>query len=103
MAIAGAAFVTGNRLPRAWQGSLVFAALKSSHLQRVVLEAPDYRSVVSRQTLFQGRYGRLRAVVMGPDGYLYFTTSNRDGRGSPRKGDDRLLRLGPLPHSSASR
>ena len=97
VAIAGAAFVTGNRLPEAWQGDLVFATLKSSHLQRVELEAPDYRAVASRQTLFQGRFGRLRAVVMGLDGYLYFTTSNRDGRGSPRQGDDRLLRLGPLP------
>ncbi len=97
VAIAGAAFVTGDRLPDAWQGDLVFATLKSSHLQRVELEAPDYRTVASRQTLFQGRFGRLRAVVMGPDGYLYFTTSNRDGRGSPRRGDDKLLRLGPSP------
>ena len=103
VAIAGAAFVTGNRLPHAWSGNLVFAALKSSHLQRVTLEPPDYRTVTSRQTLFQGRYGRLRAVVMGPDGYLYFTTSNRDGRGSPRQGDDKLLRLGPLPATTAGR
>ncbi|MDE2938400.1 MAG: PQQ-dependent sugar dehydrogenase [Chloroflexota bacterium] len=97
VAIAGAAFVTGyNKLPDAWSGDLIFAALKSSHLQRVELEPPDYRTVASRQTLFQGQFGRLRAVVMGPDGYLYFTTSNRDGRGSPRDGDDKLLRLGPL-------
>ena len=101
VAIAGAAFVTGDRLPDAWQGDLVFAALKSSHLQRVALEPPGYRAVALRQTLFEGRFGRLRAVVMGPDGYLYFTTSNRDGRGSPQEGDDRLLRLGPLSASSA--
>jgi len=94
VAIAGAAFVSGGSMPTSWQGNLVFAALKSSHLQRVTLEPPEYRAVASRQILFQGRYGRLRAVVMGPDGYLYFTTSNRDGRGSPRQGDDRLLRLG---------
>ena len=100
VAIAGAAFVTGNSFPKAWRGNLVFAALKSSHLQRVVLEPPDFRVLASRQTLFQGEFGRLRAVVMGPDGYLYFTTSNRDGRGSRRQGDDRLLRLGPLPASS---
>ena len=103
VAIAGAAFVTGDKLPDAWQGNLVFAALKSSHLQRVALEPPDYRAVASRQTLFQDKFGRLRAVVMGPDGYLYFTTSNRDGRGRPRDGDDRLLRLGPLSDAPPGR
>ena len=117
VAIAGAAFVAGDKLPGSWQGNLVYAALKGSHLQRVVLEPPEYRSVASSQTLLQlprveleppeyqvvdprltlfpGEFGRLRAVVMGPDGYLYFTTSNRDGRGSPRTSDDRLLRLVP--------
>lgn len=95
VAIAGAAFVSGDKLPGSWQGDLVFAALKSSHLQRVALAPPHHRAVASRQTLYQGRFGRLRAVEMGPDGYLYFTTSNRDGRGSPRPGDDRLLRLVP--------
>ena len=95
VAISGAAFVSGSNLPEAWEGNLVFAALKSSHLQRLELEPPDYRVVASRQTLFRNAFGRLRAVVMGPDGYLYFTTSNRDGRGSPREGDDKLLRLAP--------
>jgi quinoprotein glucose dehydrogenase len=30
---------------------------------------------------------------MGPDGMIYFTTSNRDGRGAPRPGDDHVFRL----------
>jgi hypothetical protein len=44
--------------------------------------------------LFVGRYERLRTVA-APDGTLWFTTSNRDGRGSPRYGDDRILQFRP--------
>lgn len=42
-----------------------------------------------------GELGRIRAVRAGPDGRLYLATSNRDGRGSPRPGDDRVLALDP--------
>jgi glucose/arabinose dehydrogenase len=42
-----------------------------------------------------GAYGRLRDVVVGPDGALYIATSNRNGRGSPATDDDRILRLVP--------
>lgn len=44
---------------------------------------------------FHGDYGRIRAVQIGPDGFLYFATSNRDGRGRPRDGDDRIVRVNP--------
>jgi glucose/arabinose dehydrogenase len=49
--------------------------------------------VAETAALFSGVYGRLRDVVSGPDGALYVATSNRDGRGNPRPGDDRILRV----------
>ncbi len=43
----------------------------------------------------RGDFGRLRAVTVGPDGMLYVSTSNRDGRGAVREGDDRIIRIDP--------
>lgn len=92
---AGMDFVTGERLAP-WRGHLFFGALRGQHLHHVVL-GPDGRTVVFHEELFRGEFGRIREVKMGPDGALYFTTSNRDGRGQPRPGDDRILRIVPGP------
>ncbi len=89
----GATFVTAGRIPQ-WQGNLLFTGLRSQALWRVVL-APDGRTVTQLEALYRGQFGRLRTVVEGPDGTLYLLTSNRDGRGNPQRGDDRLLRLVP--------
>jgi glucose/arabinose dehydrogenase len=47
------------------------------------------------RAFFVGDHGRLRSVVAAPDGTLWVTTSNRDGRGSPVDGDDRILQIRP--------
>lgn len=72
------------------QGSLYFSGLRGASLYAFSLE----EDVVDRfMTYFEDEYGRLRAVRLGPDGHLYMTTSNQDGRGQPQEGDDKLLRI----------
>jgi glucose/arabinose dehydrogenase len=72
---------------------LYVAGLRGQRLLRVTL---DIDLVVRRvDALLEGTHGRLRDVVVGPDGALYVATSNRDGRGSPAPDDDRILRVVP--------
>lgn len=94
VAPSGATFYNGQQLWK-WDGSLFFTTLVGRHLHRVALRGPDFRQVETHEALYSGEYGRLRDVVQGPDGYLYFTTSNRDGRGNPTPQDDRILRIVP--------
>jgi hypothetical protein len=74
--------------------------LRGECIIRVVL---DGRRVVSQERLLEKQYGRIRDIAEGPDGAIYFSTSNRDGRGKPARDDDRILRLMPttLPTSGA--
>jgi glucose/arabinose dehydrogenase len=90
LAPSGATFVGRRGSP--WSGSFIFASLRGEELRRLVLE--DGR-VATDQPLLKGRFGRLRTIVEGPRGSLYALTSNRDGRGTPRPGDDRILRITP--------
>ncbi|MQY03142.1 PQQ-dependent sugar dehydrogenase [Actinomadura macrotermitis] len=70
-------------------GSLWAGALGGRRLWQVPL-SPDGK-VGKPVAHFTGTYGRLRAVVRAPDGALWVTTSNRDGRGDPQQGDDKIL------------
>jgi glucose/arabinose dehydrogenase len=85
----GATFVSGGP----WAGSLLFVGLRGQSLYRVTLDPMNPQAVLGVEQHFQGEYGRLREVVEGPDGAIYLTTSNKDGRGQPKAGDDQVLRL----------
>jgi glucose/arabinose dehydrogenase len=84
-------FYRGAAFPQ-FRGNFFFGCLRGVRIIRVVL---DGRRVVSQENLLEGKYGRIREVAEGPDGYLYFSTSNRDDRGEPAADDDRIIRLVP--------
>ncbi|MFC6837505.1 PQQ-dependent sugar dehydrogenase [Halomarina ordinaria] len=88
----GAAFYPDDGPVEAWRGDLLFGTLVGEHLHRVRIRDG---AVEADERLFEGGFGRLRTTLVGPDGHLYAATSNRDGRGDPRAGDDRVLRLRP--------
>ncbi|WP_250033434.1 PQQ-dependent sugar dehydrogenase [Paractinoplanes maris] len=67
--------------------TLYVAGLRGERLWTVPLGGGEPRAALN------GDYGRLRTVAVAPDGALWVTTSNRDGRGDPRDGDDRILRF----------
>ena len=91
VAPASAMFYDGDAFPM-FRGNFFFGALKAKALIRVVLEGAK---PVAQQILFRGEYGRIREVAAGPDGSIYFSTSNRDGRGDKGETDDRILRIVP--------
>jgi aldose sugar dehydrogenase len=91
IAPSGMAFYRGQQIPQ-FANNLFVATLRGTHLLRLTI---DGRRVVTQERLLDGTFGRLRDVVSGPDGHLYFTTNNRDGRGNPLAGDDKVLRIVP--------
>ncbi|WP_430790787.1 PQQ-dependent sugar dehydrogenase [Actinoplanes sp. G11-F43] len=66
------------------------AALRGERLWSAPIEGDRLGTPTATLT---GEYGRLRTVEAAPDGTLWITTSNTDGRGDVRDGDDRILRL----------
>ena len=73
-------------------GELWLASLRGQRLWRIDV---DGRRASHPADFFVGKYGRMRTVVVAPDGNLWVTTSNRDGRGNPASGDDRVLLVRP--------
>ncbi|MBO0779530.1 MAG: PQQ-dependent sugar dehydrogenase, partial [Ktedonobacteraceae bacterium] len=88
----GAVILKNGAIPQ-WEGTLFVAGLRGERLWHLTLNADG--SVKKREALLQGQFGRLRHVAQAPDGSLWILTSNRDGRGNPVAGDDRIIRLGP--------
>lgn len=92
IAPAGAVFYDADEIP-GWRDAFLFVTLKDRDLRLLLPADEEFAQVAREQVLFDGRFGRLRAIAVGPDGALYIATSNRDGRGVPDAEDDRILRI----------
>jgi glucose/arabinose dehydrogenase len=77
-----------------YRGDLLATSLNGRTLWRMTL-SPDGARITSRAPILSGVYGRLRDVLVAVNGDIFICTSNRDGRGAPTDGDDRIIRLTP--------
>jgi glucose/arabinose dehydrogenase len=75
-----------------WKGDLYMAALKGKRLWRIPVNEAGAGTPAA---LFNDKFGRLRAVATTPDGKLWISTSNRDGRGDPKPEDDHIFAITP--------
>lgn len=91
IAPASAVFYRGEAFP-AFKGNLFFGALKGESIVRLVI---DGRKIAAQEFMLKKQFGRIRKVAVSPEGYIYFSTSNKDGRGDAKQTDDRILRLVP--------
>jgi glucose/arabinose dehydrogenase len=71
------------------ESSVYFGGLRGNALYEAQIQG-DAATLV---THLDGEVGRVRAVTKTEDGFLYISTSNRDGRGVPSANDDRILRV----------
>jgi glucose/arabinose dehydrogenase len=73
----------------AWQdGVLYMGALRGERLWEIPVDGDTAQQPTAA---LDGELGRIRTVMVAPDGTLWLTTSNTDGRGDPREGDDRVV------------
>ncbi len=69
---------------------LLFVGLRGETLYSATIAGDK---LTDFERLFAKKWGRLRTIKLGPDGWLYLLTSNRDGRGTPKKNDDKIIKI----------
>ncbi len=75
-----------------YNGSIFFTGLRGQALYQALLDGNKIGSIKAH---FRNEFGRIRVVNLGPDGYFYIATSNTDGRGNIKAGDDKIIRINP--------
>ena len=86
-------FYSGSVFPQ-YARNFFFGALRGEGVVRVEISAEDPQIILFVEKIVDS-VGRVRDVAEGLDGYIYFSTSNRDGRGTEYAGDDKIYRIVP--------
>ena len=94
VAPSGAMFYGGDLLPQ-FKNNFFFGALRGEGIYRIVIDEDSPEEVASFEKLAGVDFGRIREIIEGPNGAIYFSTSNTDGRGRTRKGDDKVYKIIP--------
>lgn len=68
--------------------------LKGEGILDVTLNS-DRKQIASYEKIPEITFGRIREVAQSPNGAIYFTTSNKDGRGKVNAGDDMIYKIVP--------
>lgn len=95
VAPASGIFYRGSVFPQ-FTNAFLFGGLAGEGMYVVRFVEGDVTKVSEYERPAGIDVGRVREVVEGPDGFVYFTTSNRDGRGKVRVEDDHVYRLRPI-------
>lgn len=95
-AVCGIDYYGSNYIPE-WKHSIFVTTLGFSPSDGRTLYqlelSNDGKAVTGTKQLFANEYGRLRDVLVDPNGKIYLATSNRDGRGEPENRDDRIIMI----------
>lgn len=93
VAPASGMFYKGDLFPQ-FKNHFLVGLLKGEGILDVELSS-DRTKVVSYQKLSEINIGRIREIAESPSGEIYFSTSNKDGRGTVRDGDDAIYKFVP--------
>ncbi len=100
-AVCGIDYYNHNLIPD-FENSILITCLKDAKLVVAKLnEMGD--AVLEEKIYFERQFGRLRDICISPDGRIFIATSNRDGRGDPKKNDDRIIEIKPKTSSNNSK
>lgn len=97
LAVAGIDFYNSDLIPD-WKNSLLVTSLKASRITQLLLDESG-TSVLKSTDFYTYEFGRIRDICISPDGKVYIATSNRDGRGSPKTDDDKIIEIAPISSS----
>lgn len=91
----GSLLIYSGKIFPQFKNHLFFGSLGGQGLIRLELEENNPDKIRYWEKMKEVNLGRIRNVMEGPEGFIYFSTSNHDGRGNPAKKDDRIFRIIP--------